>query len=147
MSADLYARLGDAGIEQLVDRLYHWMEHLPEAHEAHRLHRPDLGEVKRRLGAFLSGWLGGPDRYRPLYGEPMMRRRHFPFPIGPAERDAWMAALAEALAEVAGDDPDLHDALLMRFAAMAEHMRNRDHTGSPVGACGHSPGQATKPVA
>ena len=69
MSADLYARLGDAGIEQLVDRLYHWMEHLPEAHEAHRLHGPDLGEVKRRLGAFLSGWLGGPDRYRPLYGE------------------------------------------------------------------------------
>ena len=58
MSADLYARLGDAGIEQLVDRLYHWMEHLPEAHEAHRLHGPDLGEVKRRLGAFLSGWLG-----------------------------------------------------------------------------------------
>ena len=57
------------------------------------------------------------------------------------------AGLSEALAEVAGDDPDLHDALLMRFAAMAEHMRNRDHTGSPVGACGHSPGQATKPVA
>lgn len=147
MNASPYDQLGEAGIDRLVERIYHWMAELPEAEAAMRLHHPDMSEVKQRLAAFLSGWLGGPDRYRPLYGEPMMRRRHFPFPIGPAERDAWMAALAEALAEVAGDDPDLHDALLMRFAAMAEHMRNRDHTGSPVGACGHSPGQATKPVA
>ena len=147
MNVSPYDQLGEAGIDRLVERIYHWMAELPEAEAAMRLHHPDMREVKQRLAAFLSGWLGGPDRYRPLYGEPMMRRRHFPFPIGPAERDAWMAALAEALAEVAGDDPDLHDALLMRFAAMAEHMRNRDHTGSPVGACGHSPGQATKPVA
>ena len=135
MSADLYARLGDAGIEQLVDRLYHWMEHLPEAHEAHRLHGPDLGEVKRRLGAFLSGWLGGPEQYRAAYGEPMMRRRHFAFPIGPAERDAWMAALSRALDEVVAADPELHAALHARFAAMAEHMRNQGHDGRPAGVC------------
>ena len=135
MSADLYARLGDAGIEQLVDRLYHWMEHLPEAHEAHRLHGPDLGEVKRRLGAFLSGWLGGPDQYRAAYGEPMMRRRHFAFPIGPAERDAWMAALSRALDEVAAADPSLRAALHARFAAMAEHMRNQSHDGRAAGGC------------
>lgn len=111
MAIDLYARLGPDGIARLVDRLYHWMTVLPEAHASHLLHRADLSEVSRRLTAFLSGWLGGPDQYRAAYGEPMMRRRHFAFPIGPAERDAWMAALSRALDEVTAADPELHAAL------------------------------------
>ena len=136
MAIDLYARLGPDGIARLVDRLYHWMTVLPEAHASHLLHRADLSEVSRRLTAFLSGWLGGPDQYhRAAYGEPMMRRRHFAFPIGPAERDAWMAALSRALDEVAAADPELHAALHARFAAMAEHMRNQSHDGHPAGRC------------
>jgi cyd operon protein YbgT len=59
MAIDLYARLGPDGIARLVDRLYHWMTVLPEAHASHLLHRADLSEVSRRLTAFLSGWLGG----------------------------------------------------------------------------------------
>jgi hemoglobin len=65
----------------------------------------------------------------------MMRRRHFAFPIGPAERDAWMAALSRALDEVTAADPELHAALHARFAAMAEHMRNQSHDGHPAGRC------------
>lgn len=32
----------------VVDRLYHWMTVLPEAHASHLLHRADLSEVSRR---------------------------------------------------------------------------------------------------
>jgi len=137
MRIDPYARLGEAGIQRLVDRLYHWMAVLPEAHAAYRLHGPDLDEVKRRLAAFLSGWLGGPERYRAPYGEPMMRRRHLAFPVGPLERDAWMAALDQALDEVLGDDPELRGALRRQFASMAEHMRNRTAEGQATGGCLH----------
>lgn len=137
MRIDPYARLGEAGIQRLVDRLYHWMAVLPEAHAAYRLHGPDLDEVKRRLAAFLIGWLGGPERYRARYGEPMMRRRHLAFPVGPLERDAWMAALDQALDEVLGDDPELRGALRRQFASMAEHMRNRTAEGQATGGCLH----------
>jgi|APMI01.1.fsa_nt_gi hemoglobin len=136
MPIDAYARLGDEGIERLVERIYHWMAELPEAGPAMRLHHPDMSEVKRRLTAFLSGWLGGPDRFRPAYGEPFMRRRHMGFPIGNAERDAWMAAFRRALDEVV-TDPALHGQLLSQFLAMAEHLRNRadGNDGPAVRGC------------
>ena len=132
---DPYAYLGDAGIAQLVERIYHWMAVLPEAEAAMRLHHPDMSEVKQRLSAFLSGWLGGPDRFRPLYGEPLMRRRHMAFPIDSAARDAWMAAFGRALDEVVGD-PNLKARLHARFQAMADHLRNRADSGAPQAAIG-----------
>ena len=58
----LYARLGgEPAIGRLVDRIYHWMQVLPEASDVLAMHHADLGEVKARLRAFLSGWLGGPN--------------------------------------------------------------------------------------
>ena len=42
---------GDAGIEQLVEPPLPLDGHRPGS-RAHHLHGPDLGEVKRRLGAF-----------------------------------------------------------------------------------------------
>lgn len=139
-TTDPYQYLGDAGIDQLVERIYHWMVILPEAEAAMRLHHPDMSEVKRRLSAFLSGWLGGPDRFRPLYGEPFMRRRHMAFPIDSAARDAWMAAFVRALDEVVSE-PQLKAQLLARFQAMADHLRNRadpgarpTHTGCSCGS-------------
>jgi hemoglobin len=137
MPVNAYAQLGEAGIERLVERIYHWMAELPEAGAAMRLHHPDMSEVKRRLAAFLSGWLGGPDRFRPAYGEPFMRRRHMAFPIGNAERDAWMAAFRKALDEVVSD-PGLHARLLGQFQAMADHLRNRVEAGDAQGrvSCG-----------
>ena len=80
--------------------------------------------MNHRLFAFLSGFTGGPELYHRHYGAPMMRRRHLPFSIGPAERDAWMAC-AHAAA------PTLTDAaaraeFLDRLALFADHMRNRE---------------------
>jgi Truncated hemoglobins len=122
--AHLYSLLGEDGIARLVDRHYHWMQTLPEVRPVLAMHALPLDETKARLRAFLSGWLGGPDRYRPRYGEPFMRRRHLPFPIDAAARDQWLLCMRHALADVIEQD-EARRQLEAAFAAMAEHMRNR----------------------
>ena len=136
--ASLYQRIGgEAGVERLVERIYHWMQQLPEASDVLAMHHPDLTEVKARLRAFLSGWLGGPDLFRPVYGEPRMRRRHFAFEIDAAARDAWMACLCRAVDETVAE-PALAGELKSVFQAMADHLRNvrspRDQ--QPLSGCG-----------
>jgi hemoglobin len=122
----LYQRLGgETGLQAIASGLYAWMERLPEAAHVHSLHRMGMDEVRTRLVAFLSRFFDGPDRYRELYGEPMMRRRHMHIPIGPAERDAWMLCMHKSLEENI-PDPGLRAEVEARFAAFAEHMRNRD---------------------
>lgn len=126
--ASLYDRLGgQPTLDRLAQRFYHWMESMPAAAEVHAMHQMSLPQVEARLRAFLSGFFGGPDIYRPQYGEPMMRRRHLPFPIGPRQRDAWLACMRKALDEVA-PDPALRDESYAQIAAFAEHMRNREDT-------------------
>lgn len=122
--ASLYDRLGEDAIARLVERHYHWMQTLPEVRPVLAMHALPLDETKARLRAFLSGWLGGPDRYRPRYGEPFMRRRHLPFPIDAAARDQWLLCMRRALAETVDDDA-LRQRLDVAFTRMAEHMRNR----------------------
>lgn len=121
----LHARLGDTGIAQLVDRLYARMATLPEVRPVWQMHHGDLTQTKARLRAFLSGWLGGPDRYTPQYGMPRMRRRHLAFSIGRSERDQWMLCLRMALDDTVADGA-LRAELDAAFSAMAEHLRNRE---------------------
>ena len=64
----LYARLGgEPAIGRLVDRIYHWMQVLPGQAMCWRCTTPTLAESRRGC-AFLSGWLGGPERFpaRPM---------------------------------------------------------------------------------
>jgi hemoglobin len=49
--------------------------------------------------------------------------RHAPFSIGPAERDAWLAAMNAAVRE-AGATDDVEARLLDYFATAAAHMVN-----------------------
>lgn len=141
-SATPYQRLGGAaGTNALVERIYHWMQVLPEATGVLAMHHADLGEVKARLRAFLSGWLGGPDLFRPVYGEPRMRRRHFAFAIDDAARDAWMTCLRRAVDELV-EDTRFADELKADFRAMADHLRNtattdKAHSG-PARACSNA---------
>jgi hemoglobin len=136
----LYARLGGAAtLDRLAARLYVWMRELPEAEVVHAMHQMSLDQVEMRLRAFLSGFFGGPDEYRARYGEPMMRRRHLAFAIGPGERDAWLACMRHALDDVVAD-PALRAEAYAQLAAFAEHMRNREAAGCGVrtvtAACG-----------
>lgn len=128
---------GEPGIEAFVSRLYGIMASKPEAEYIWKWHPADIDEVKARLTAFLSGWLGGPMLYPQAYGPPMMRRRHMAFPIGPKERDIWLGCARQALAETV-PDAELRKLLDEALTAMAEHMRNRDEHGRPLdtGCCG-----------
>ena len=120
-----YERLGgEAAVRKLVDRFYELMDSLPEAGHIRDLHPADLSGSRDKLFKFLSGWLGGPPLYEAEYGHPRLRARHLPFPIGEAERDAWLRCMEQALAEAEMDEL-LRSHLLQSLRNTADHMRNR----------------------
>ena len=108
---------GEAAFEQLVGRFYAGVADDP-------LLRPlypdeDLAEAERRLRMFLVQYWGGPTTYSDQRGHPRLRRRHAPFAIGPAERDAWLRHMLAAL-----DSLDLapeRDAELREYLVSAAH--------------------------
>jgi hemoglobin len=120
-----YQRLGgEVGVRELVDRFYDHMDNLNEAQQIRALHAKSLRGSREKLFLFLSGWLGGPDRYVQKYGHPRLRARHLPFSIGQAERDQWMLCMRKALAEM--DIPEnLRSQLEASFWKTADFMRNR----------------------
>lgn len=115
---------GTDGIRTLVDRFYDIMDAEPEAAGIRALHPPDLASSREKLFLFLTGWTGGPPLYIEKHGHPMLRARHLPFPIGQAERDAWVWCMDRALDdhEMPGE---LRSFLRQRFRAVADHMRNQ----------------------
>jgi hemoglobin len=120
-----YERLGgEQAVRGLVDRFYDLMDSLPEARQIRDLHPQDLAGSRDKLFKFLSGWLGGPSLYVAEYGHPRLRARHLPFPIGEAERDAWLSCMEQALAETPMEDL-LRNHLLQSLRNTADHMRNR----------------------
>jgi len=125
---------GDAAIRKLVDRFYELMDELPEAYAARKIHPADLTESANKLFDFLSGWMGGPQRYIEKHGHPMLRRRHFPYAIGPEERDQWLLCMKLALEETVADE-SLRADLFEQFSQLGEHMRNR---GGDTHACFHA---------
>ena len=86
---------------------------------------PDLAGACHRLTLFLAQYWGGPTTYGAERGHPRLRMRHSPFAIGPAQRDAWLARMREA---IAWSDPpaDVAARLQAYFDMAAEAMRNRD---------------------
>ena len=144
-----YERLG--GHEQvvrLVDAFYRAMDTLPEAAVIRAMHEPDLRATKAVLVKYLSEWMGGPKLYQPERGAPMLRRRHQPFRLDGAARDAWMACMKQALAEVCAD-AGLRDELEAAFFKVADFIRNtedggqeRAHPGRPSET---HPGQVVAP--
>ncbi len=115
---------GEERVRQLVERFYDLMDTLPEAATIRALHPKDLRGSRQKLFWFMSGWLGGPQLYVERYGHPRLRRRHFPFPIGEAERDQWMLCMRRALEENVADEA-LRLFLDRQLTSLADHMRNR----------------------
>lgn len=115
---------GEKGVSELVDRFYDLMDTAPEAEDIRALHPSDLASSREKLRLFLTGWMGGPPVYVERHGHPMLRARHLPFPIGEAERDAWIWCMDRALDET--EMPaELREFLRARFRGVADHMRNR----------------------
>lgn len=120
-----YQRLGgEQALRRLVERFYELMDTLPEAADIRRMHAADLASAREKLFMFLSGWLGGPPLYVEKFGHPRLRQRHLPFPIGTAERDAWMLCMSRALEDI-GVEEALRQQLLAALAKTADFMRNK----------------------
>lgn len=120
-----YQRIGgETKVRALVDRFYDHMDELPEVFDIRKLHAESLSGSRQKLFDFLSGWMGGPQLYKEKHGEPFLRRRHLPFPIGDAERDQWMHCMKLALDEVVKDEK-LRTELYQAFVKVADHMRNQ----------------------
>jgi len=118
-----YVRLGhDAGVMQLAERFYHYMDTLPEAARIRAMHADDLAPMVDKLGTFLIGWMGGPETYRERFGRVVIPAAHEPFDIGADERDAWLLCMVAALAEMDADE-ELVALLMDAFARMAEMCR------------------------
>ncbi len=120
-----YERLGgEQALRKLVDRFYDLMDSLPEAADIRAMHPGDLSSSREKLFMFLSGWLGGPSLYIERHGHPRLRARHLPFPIGDAERDAWMLCMERALSEMSLDEA-FRLQLLQALKQTADHMHNQ----------------------
>lgn len=114
---------GEPAIARLVERFYHYMDVLPEARGIRAMHAPDLGPAKAVLVKFLTEWLGGPRIYSTERGHPRLRQKHIEFPIGEAERDAWMLCMRLALEDVV-PDATLRQQLDQAFYKTADFIRN-----------------------
>lgn len=120
----LYVKLGERTIRQTVDRFYDLMDTEPQFKRLREIHPADSTESRNKLFSFLVGRLGGPPLYQVKYGSPMLRARHAPFPIGPVERDQWMACMTMAVSETISS-PDITALLLGFLDKVADAMQNR----------------------
>lgn len=120
--ASFQAAGGEPGIERLVTAFYLHLEKCEGASCIRRLYPQDLNDSRQRLAAFLCGWLGGPRRYAEAYGSINIPRFHTRWPIGEAERDAWLTCMAWAIAEQPYT-PEFAEYLLAQLRVPAERIR------------------------
>jgi len=85
----------------------------------------DLDGARRRLTLFFAQYWGGPRTYDAERGHPRLRMRHMPFAIGPAERDAWLRLMGDAI-DASAAPPDVAARLHAYIDMAAEAMRNSD---------------------
>lgn len=96
-----------------------------DAAEILAMHDGELDQAAEKLALFLMVWLGGPARYQVRFGHPRLRADHARFAIGPDQRDAWLRCMGHVLHQHVADE-QLRDELGSAFAAVAEHIRNRE---------------------
>ena len=128
-----YERLGGhEAVVRLVTAFYEAMDTRDDARSLRAMHAPDLTHTQDVLVKYLGEWLGGPKLYTPERGTPALRRRHLPFDIDDAARDAWMACMRDAL-QAACSDLELRQELEAAFFKVASFIRNTDSpTRSPA---------------
>jgi hemoglobin len=109
---------GEETFRLLVDRFYAGVAGDPVLRALYP--EDDLGPAAERLRMFLVQYWGGPTTYQELRGHPRLRMRHAPFAIGPAERDAWLTHMMEALDSLELDpEPDEELRRYLRSAALS----------------------------
>lgn len=116
---------GDATVKALTRRFYELMDTLPEAARCRAIHPADLSGSEAKFYDYLTGYLGGPPVYVEKHGHPMLRRRHFVAPIGPAERDEWLLCFRRAMDETI-ENVKLREIIWAPVERLAFHMQNQE---------------------
>ncbi len=124
-SSTLYDRVGGRPFfESLTRRFYEGVAGDPVLRRLYPDDEEGFEAARLHLELFLVQYWGGPATYNATRGAPRLRMRHVPFAIGPAERDAWLHHMTEAVKE-AGMAPLDEVQLLGYLNTAAEHLVNR----------------------
>jgi hemoglobin len=86
---------GEPTFRKLVDEFYAGVATDPILRPLYP--EADLAPANERFRLFLMQYWGGPSTYSDQRGHPRLRMRHAPFRVGPAERDAWLGHMRQAL--------------------------------------------------
>ncbi|MGA9598104.1 MAG: group II truncated hemoglobin [Acidimicrobiia bacterium] len=114
---------GEVPLRALVDHFYDRIK--ADSPVLQALHPADDRNSRRNLFEYLSGWMGGPNLYAERKGHPRLRARHLRFAIGTTEAAEWMRCMTGAMDDTNIPEP-VRGYLEIRFAQLADHMRNRD---------------------
>ena len=116
---------GRAAVERVVDAFY---DRIEADAELSAVFPADLGPGRAKQKLFMEQWLGGEPLYSQRYGEPRLRRRHFPFVISERAAGRWLRHMSEALREC-DVDAGVRAEMLAGLGPLAQHMVNE---GEPV---------------
>jgi hemoglobin len=121
----MYERAGgDAFFETLTARFYAAVATDPVLRPLYPADSTRFEAARQHLQLFLIQHWGGPPVYRSERGEARLDRRHRRFRIGPAERDAWLAHMTDAV-RAGGLRPLDESQMLSFFQATAGHLVNQ----------------------
>ena len=91
---------GEAGLGELVDHFYSFMDSEPKFAELRAMHSADLSESAARLKAFLSGWMGGPSKYQEKFGSINIPGAHAHLVASAKHGAQWLDCMDAAMSEM-----------------------------------------------
>ena len=123
-----FQRLGGrAALVSIVEAFYDRIDADPELRP---IFPPDLRPGRDKQAAFLEELFGGEPRYRQIYGEAALRRRHLAFTITERAAERWLEHFSAALDEH-GVDEDLAREIMDGLRPLALRMVNTIEVATP----------------
>jgi hemoglobin len=115
---------GEAFFDTLTARFYGAVSTDPVLRPLYPKDPARFEAARQHLKLFLIQHWGGPPVYHAERGEARLGRRHQRFHIGPAQRDAWLGHMSDAV-KAGGLRPLDETQMLSFFAATAHHLVNQ----------------------
>ncbi|MGV3243569.1 truncated hemoglobin YjbI [Staphylococcus sp. 11261D007BR] len=123
MTKTPYEIIGPDALYKMIDHFYQLVE---QDTRINHLFPGDFAETARKQKQFLTQFLGGPQLYTEEHGHPMLKKRHLPFRIDHAAKEAWLENMAVAI-ETANFPYQVGDYLYERLRLTANHMVNTEN--------------------
>lgn len=93
---EIYQLMGEENIFQMLEDFYDELA-VSKIKDMFPSDPDELAEAAYKSGCFFVGLCGGPALYHEKYGNPMLRRRHFPFPIDMNGRNIWLECFLKTM--------------------------------------------------